>query len=213
MRRKLGFTLTELLVAVGIVAVIAAILFPVFASARRKAWMTECASNLHQVGLALHQYANDSDGDYPPDDPLLSHSPHLVWTLLTPYTHNADVFHCPDTLGDFGRGYFYVYGSAPWVYNPGFVLKAPRPGSGAVVAFCDAHTQRSGDGSAIGTNGQEIGPVIVVREDGSTSQVQADQIQPWIYHQGQWMPRGGIVPQPGDWVRGRFPGEEWPPQD
>ena len=213
--KKSGFTLIELLVVVGIVAVIVAILFPVFASVRRKARMTECASNLHQIGLALHQYANDNDGDYPPDDPLLSHNPHLVWTLLTPYTHNADVFHCPDALGSFekSRGYFYVYGSLPYFSSPALTLKAPRPGSGTVVAFCEAHTQRSGDGWALDANVQEIGPVIVVREDGSTSQVQANQIQPWIYHQGQWMPRGSIIPQPGDWVRGRFPGEEWPPQD
>lgn len=213
--RKIGFTLVELLIVLGIVAVIAAILFPVFSSVRRKARMTECASNLHQIGLALHQYANDSDGDYPPDDPLLSHNPHLVWTLLTPYTHNADVFHCPDAIGviEKSRGYFYVYGSAPYFFSPGFTLKAPRPGSGAVVAFCEAHTQRSGDGWALDAGGNEIGPLIVVREDGSTSQIQADQIEPWIYHQGQWMPRGSIVPQPGDWTRGRFPGEEWPPQD
>ena len=211
--KKSGFTLTELLVVVGIVAMIAAVLFPVFSSVRRQARMTECASNLHQIGLALHQYANDSDGNYPPDDPLLSHNPHLVWTLLTPYTHNADVFHCPDSWGDFGRGYFYAYGSAPFYSSPGFTLKAPRPGSGAVVAHCGEHMQRDGDGWALGANGLGIGPMIVVREDGSTSQVQGSQLEAWIYHQGQWMLRGNITPQPGDWVRTRFPGEEWPPQD
>ena len=213
--RRQGFTLIELLVVVGIVAVIAAILFPVFASVRRKARMTECASNLHQIGLALHQYANDNDGDYPPDDPLLSHNPHLVWTLLTPYTHNAEIFHCPDALGPIekNRGYFYVYGSLPYFLSQMPVLKAPRPGSGTVVAFCEAHTQRSGDGWALDANGNEIGPIIVVREDGSTSQIQANQIERWIYRQGQWIPGQGVVPQPGDWVRPRFPGEEWPPQD
>lgn len=171
--RRHGFTLIELLVVLAMLALLAAILFPVFASARRQARMTACASNLHQVGLALHQYANDHDGDYPPDDTLLSHNPHLVWTLLTPYTRNADVFHCPDTLGDFNRGYFYDYGSMPYFYNPATfpVLKAPRPGSGAVVAECDAHTQRDGDGWALDANGNAIGPIVVVREDGSTSQI------------------------------------------
>ena len=81
------------------------------------------------------------------------------------------------------------------------------------MAFCEAHTQRSGDGWALGANGLGIGPMIVVREDGSTSQVQGSQLEAWIYHQGQWMLRGNITPQPGDWVRTRFPGEEWPPQD
>jgi len=210
---KSGFTLVEMLVVLSIVAIIAAILFPVFASARRKARMTECASNLHQIGLALRQYANDYDGNYPPDDPLLSHNPHLVWTLLTPYTHNTNIFHCPDTLGDFGRGYFYNYGSMPWSYDPTFPRKAPRPGSGAVVAECNAHMQRDGDGWTVGANGRGIGPAIVVREDGSVSQIQGSQIEPWIYRQGQWKPAAGISPEPGDWMGSRFPGEEWPPQD
>ena len=212
-RTQNGFTLVEMLAAISIVAIVAAILFPVFASVRRKARMTQCASNLHQIGLALHQYANDNDGNYPPDDPVLSHNPHLVWTLLTPYTHNADVFHCPDTLGDFNRGYFYNYGAMPFFYAPALTRKAPRPGSGAVVAECDAHMKREGDGWALDENGKGIGPIIVVREDGSTSQIQGSQTERWIYRQGQWMPQGNIVPQQGDWVVTRFPGEEWPPQD
>ncbi|MGI4788065.1 MAG: DUF1559 domain-containing protein [Janthinobacterium lividum] len=208
-----GFTLIELLVVLTIIGLLAALLFPVFLKARENANKTVCQSNLHQIGLALHQYASDNDSDYPPDDPELSHNPHLVWTLLMPYTHSADVFYCPDSLGDFGRGYFYVYGSAPWIYDPTFVLKAPRPGSGTVVAFCDAHTQRNGEDPALDANGKEIGPVIVVREDGSTSQVQASQIEQWVYSQGHWRLKGTIAPLPGDWTRPRFPGEEWPPQD
>lgn len=217
--RKHSFTLIELLVALAVLALLATILFPVFVSARHRARMTQCASNLHQISLALHQYAADSDGDYPPDDPLLAHNPHLVWTLLTPYTRNADVFHCPDALGPIekGRGYFYNYGSLPYAYSQTTIttmaLKAPHPGSGAVVAFCEAHAQRDGNGWVMDASGHEIGPLIVAREDGSASQVQASQTERWIYRQGQWMSGQGVTPQTGDWIRLRFLGEEWPPQD
>ena len=215
-KRRPGFTLIEILVVLAVLAALAAILFPVFAYARHRARMTVCASNLHQISLALHQYATDSDGNYPPDDPILAHTPHLVWTLLTPYTHSADVFRCPEAQGTHEKewGYDYINGALPYFNGDAPVFKAPRPGSGTVVAVCGVHTERDGpDGYKLDAQGHGIGPLIVVREDGSTSQVQANLVGSWIYHQGQWMLRAGATPQRGDLVRPRFPGEEWPPQD
>lgn len=66
MARK-GFTLVELLVVISIIAVLAAILFPVFASARGKARQTQCMSNLRQAGMALSMYVSDWDDTYPYD--------------------------------------------------------------------------------------------------------------------------------------------------
>jgi prepilin-type N-terminal cleavage/methylation domain-containing protein/prepilin-type processing-associated H-X9-DG protein len=60
-----GFTLIELLVVIAIIAILAAILFPVFAQAREKARQTSCISNLKQIGLATLQYAQDYDETYP----------------------------------------------------------------------------------------------------------------------------------------------------
>src|SRR5688572_21323462 len=60
-----GFTLIELLVVIAIIAILAAILFPVFAQARGKARQTSCLSNLKQLGLAFEQYKQDYDGVYP----------------------------------------------------------------------------------------------------------------------------------------------------
>jgi len=62
---KRGFTLIELLVVIAIIAILAAILFPVFAQARERARAAACVSNLKQIGLALQQYLNDSDGGFP----------------------------------------------------------------------------------------------------------------------------------------------------
>lgn len=61
-----GFTLIELLVVIAIIAILAAILFPVFARARAKAQQTKCLSNLKQIGLAFHMYAQDYNELFPP---------------------------------------------------------------------------------------------------------------------------------------------------
>lgn len=63
--RNYGFTLIELLVVIAIIAILSAILFPVFAKAREKARQTACASNLKQIGLAFTQYVQDYDETYP----------------------------------------------------------------------------------------------------------------------------------------------------
>lgn len=64
-RNKNGFTLIELLVVIAIIAILAAILFPVFAQAREKARQTTCLSNLKQLGIAFLMYAQDYDETYP----------------------------------------------------------------------------------------------------------------------------------------------------
>jgi prepilin-type N-terminal cleavage/methylation domain-containing protein/prepilin-type processing-associated H-X9-DG protein len=67
-RGRNGFTLIELLVVIAIIAILAAILFPIFAAARERARTASCAANESQLGKALKQYAQDYEGSFPPID-------------------------------------------------------------------------------------------------------------------------------------------------
>jgi len=91
---KRGFTLIELLVVIAIIAILAAILFPVFARARESARATTCRSNLHQLGLALHMYAQDYD-ELLPIEPHAGNPHPLLMAALRPYTKNMGLFYCP----------------------------------------------------------------------------------------------------------------------
>ena len=103
-RLSRGFTLIELLVVIAIIAILAAILFPVFAKAREKARQISCASNLHQLGLAEIQYSTDNDsiysGSYQCGDWQLPDGCHGQRTsyveLLWPYVKSIGVFQCPN---------------------------------------------------------------------------------------------------------------------
>lgn len=99
MRR--GFTLIELLVVIAIVAILASILFPVFARAREKARQTACLSNLKQLGIAAMEYAQDYDECLLPCCTGTSNNTGLTYRqILQPYLKNAQVLCCPsDPLG------------------------------------------------------------------------------------------------------------------
>jgi len=119
--KRTGFTLIELLVVIAIIAILAAILFPVFAKVREKARQTQCLSNEKQIGLGLIQYIQDNDEMYPcgliNKQPLQTASnggPNgngIGWAgEISPYLKSVEVFQCPDdqTSNYVGSGGYYV---------------------------------------------------------------------------------------------------------
>ena len=105
-----GFTLIELLVVIAIIAILAAILFPVFAQARESARQTSCLSNTKQVGLGLLQYVQDYDEQFPlfryPNTNSNANQPDTPWgpwknanigwdKAIQPYVKNTQIFRCP----------------------------------------------------------------------------------------------------------------------
>jgi prepilin-type N-terminal cleavage/methylation domain len=94
-KRPAAFTLIELLVVIAIIAILAAILFPVFAQAREKARQASCMSNLKQIGLAIMQYTQDYDETFPrgADDNFRN-----SWPAATqPYAKSIEIFRCPSS--------------------------------------------------------------------------------------------------------------------
>lgn len=117
-RCRFGFTLIELLVVIAIIAILAAILFPVFARARENARRSSCQSNLKQIGLGLLQYSGDYDEALIADwygplpnvltDPASTTDARYKWTdALEPYVKSEQIFTCPSATDKAAKPYVY----------------------------------------------------------------------------------------------------------
>lgn len=103
--RRAAFTLVELLVVIGIIAVLAGILFPVFTHALGKRWQIRCAANMRQVHTALMAYCEDYGGYLPPASLRIPGGTFVTpwnepfdivwWDSLLPYAGSREVFYCP----------------------------------------------------------------------------------------------------------------------
>ena len=157
-----GFTLIELLVVIAIIAILAAILFPVFAKAREKARQASCLSNMKQICLAFMQYSQDYDELMPntgwagsevaiwPDGTASSNP----WQMkIYPYIKNVQVFNCPSASmrwkGEPNNG--IKYGMNSWmslvpigtIVYPSQTLISGDTDGGASYSFCGtAETDR-----------------------------------------------------------------------
>ncbi len=169
MRR--GFTLIELLVVIAIIAILAAILFPVFARAREKARQASCQSNLKQIAMSFIMYAQDFDETMVPNYTLTSNQrvfpdgstaaagPMLWMHMVYPYINNDQLFNCPTASSRYAGGYYwdananYAYnrwvGRFPsWNERPAAVGSIKRPAECPLLADCEYYLMGPDSGTA-----------------------------------------------------------------
>jgi len=137
MQRR-GFTLIELLVVIAIIAILAAILFPVFAKAREKARQSSCLSNMKQIGLGIMQYAQDYDEKLVPNYSYMSTpgpTGQLCWwdDLIQPYSKSYQILVCPSAANG---GAAYTWARPTWTGYPNplmFSYSANSNGGGGII--------------------------------------------------------------------------------
>ncbi len=161
---KRGFTLIELLVVIAIIAILAAILFPVFARARENARKSSCQNNLKQVVLGFKQYINDFDERYPLIAVTSGNAagvPPYGWAdALQPYIKNTQVYQCPSDTAE-GQDNPTIGGYTDYWYNANFVRSFTRGATtirlGANESMLGASSQTiiAGDGGT--TTGGDTG--------------------------------------------------------
>ena len=140
--RQRAFTLIELLVVIAIIAILAAILFPVFAQAREKARQASCMSNLRQVGLASLQYAQDYDEVMVGTELGEDNPPEYFWgEMLQPYKRNHQILDCPSSSVRFQRSQplpgFPEGIGFEWTYN--YAINDIKDVSGRGIGAAFAH--------------------------------------------------------------------------
>ena len=143
--RRHGFTLIELLVVIAIIAILAAILFPVFAKAREKARQASCLSNQRQLATGILSYTQDYDETLPPSGRWnvppsgtwgQAGQPKIWYDVIMPYVKNGQIFFCPSTkwaTNYSGCPLNYAMNQTWWDYSEWTLGKCPYPAETALT--------------------------------------------------------------------------------
>jgi len=209
-----GFTLIELLVVIAIIAILAAMLFPVFARVREKARQTSCLSNLKQLGLAAIMYSQDYDERLPHDDLDYDQSGDDsygdgTWRgMLVPYCNNVQIFFCPSSKiinrpfdgswNDYGM--YALYGMNFAHYEEG-THTSPAGQPLAVIgdaASCILLLESSGVHELANPGGEDATPWVpntawALRHNGGANYCFVDGHAKWLKPQA-------LDPPVGDWL-------------
>ncbi|MDR3690716.1 MAG: type II secretion system protein [Fimbriimonas sp.] len=223
-----AFSLLELLVVIGILLVLAALLFPVFSQAKQRAKLTNCQTRLHQVAYGMQMYRGDYDGEawieYTDFVKGCSTTagrcsyPYDSWIPIAPYVKSGNIVWCPepDRSEIMSYNLFNIRkiakpavadGDKPIEWHP------LEPEAGRVVAFCDNHATdefEKPDPKLSSMVELWKGNYPAVRDDGSVFLAKSSQIELWYYWpDSRWHPtEQGAKASSQLW---RFPNEPWPP--
>jgi prepilin-type N-terminal cleavage/methylation domain-containing protein len=192
MRRSLlrhGFTLIEILVVIAIIAILAAILFPAFAKARKAAHLTSCQSRLYQLGHAIEMRSAEGGG-----------FPDSLQEIVDRGTVKEEMIKCPHP----------EYGDGEYVYKlPETIDTSRQVPPGRTVIFCVAHIKPGTDNDFLVPL---EGDVPFLRYPTAAGRAKATALERWQKVGRDWnkIEETGDLPQfPVVW---RFPKDPWPPE-
>ncbi len=200
--RRRGFTLIELLVVIAIIAILAAILFPVFARAREKARQASCASNIKQLQLGITMYTQDYDELMPREDYNLPPSAagndvgeDSTWRgVIFPYVKNSQLFQCPSfrittnpfdgSINDYGQNAGYrindVHQDSGSPTPPGGTALAQVEDASSVIFLCESDGSSEGAGNAVNTHGYVPSGAWAKRHNGGANYSFVDGHVKWL---------------------------------